>query len=208
MLAKLSILSLPFAVACSGGSSQVLTGHASPSLAGSVTTVVAKHRATVVASAPIASDGSFRIAVPPSRDITLVLVGNGGRTDVVFPRHAGTIQRGITILGGGAPFELGMIRLAPSGTTFSFHDTTESECSDGTDGTGATCVDDSNDDAQSCEADTESESEAQADDDNGAEADASSTETDDGDSTADHNFPSSGCSGGGGSGSGSGSGAP
>jgi hypothetical protein len=199
---RYALVLVPFVIACSGHP-QVLTGQAAPSFGNSVMAIQAKHGAKVLASAQLAADGSFHLVVPPSRNVTLQLVGSV-RSDVVFPRHSGTIQRGFLIRGHGRPFVLGTIRLQPT-TTVAFHDgATQTECSDGKDATGATCVDDSADTEDTCEADDSGETEAS--DDNGAEADASESETDAGDSTADHNFPSDGCAGGGGGGSGSGSG--
>ena len=177
--------------ACSGSSPQVLTGHAGAGYTG-VTTLRAMHGSTVLASTPLASDGSFRIVVPASRNVTLQLVGTM-HSDVVFPRHTGVIQRGFTIRGSGQPFDLGGLHLVVGAmTNVAFHDGASSgECHDGKDATGAVCVDDGDDDTDTCDANDGDDT----DDDNGAEADTSTDAPDEGDSTADHNFPSDGCSG-------------
>lgn len=195
MFTKLSLGIIPLLAACSSSSPQVLSGRLAPGYPAGMTTVRAMHHTTILATAPLAADGSFQIAVPPSRDVTLQLVG-ASRSDVVFPRQSGTVERGFLIRGGGKPFALGTIRLGSPTTTFSFHNgTVASDCTDGVDANGETCIDDEGDLHDTCEAEDGSDSESADDTDNGAEADASAEAPDAGDSTAEHNFPSDGCSG-------------
>ncbi len=193
MLPKYSLVLIPLIAACSGSASspQVLSGRIAPGFPVNVTTVRAMRGATILATSPIAADGTFQIAVPPSRNVTLQLVG-ASRSDVVFPRTNQTTQRGFQIRGGGVAFDLGVMHLASS--TFVFVDgATAAACTDGEDANGATCIDDAGDPNDTCEAEDGGDTESS--DDNGAEADASADEPDAGDATAEYNFPSDGCSG-------------
>jgi hypothetical protein len=155
----------------------------------------------IVASSPVAADGTFTLAVAPAHGLTLEAVG-AAKTSVVFPRSSGTIDRTFVVHAAGPSFDLGAIHFVGTASTthFAFKtNATESECDDGKDSTGATCVDDEDDSHGTC-----------PDDDANESGDSSKTDDDglanDGDATADHNFPADGCTETGDDGSGSGEG--
>jgi hypothetical protein len=183
---RLLVLTAPLA-ACSTSSPQVLTGRIAPGFPAAITTVRAVQSGRVVASSTVAADGSFRIEVGGS-NLALQLVG-AGKTQLVFPRQTGGIATSFGVRAGGSDFDLGAVRFigAAGSTPFSFHDgTSETECHDGLDATGATCVDDEDNTAHdTCEGGDDTTVAGSDDVDDGL--------TDDGDAVADHNFPADGC---------------
>jgi hypothetical protein len=201
----------------SSSSSQVLTGQVSQNgFPSPITQVRVVRSGTVVATSQVAADGSFSLAVAPANGLTLEAISSAGKSGVVFPRTAGTIDRTFVVHAAGPAFDVGTLHFVgnTSTTTFAFKTAaTEAECEDGHDSTGATCVDDEDNSHGMCASDDGNETQdANGSDDNVA---------DDGDSVADHNFPADGCTedgsddggsdgsgsdGGSGSGSGSGSG--
>jgi hypothetical protein len=101
---------------------------------------------------------------------------------------------------GGAPFDLGQIHYvgSASSTTIVFHNgpSSQTECEDGHDANGATCIDDDDDDDDgTCEADDDDDGE---DDDDAGTTPPPGTGTGpvltyEGDAVAEHNFPADGC---------------
>jgi len=176
---------------CSGND-QVLTGRVATGFPSAITTVRVVQNGSVVATAPVAADGSFKLAVAPGHGLALQLVGTG-KDQIVFPRHVGGVQTTFRVRSGGAPFDLGSIHYLSDATTtpFVFHDgpSNATDCDDGVDASGATCVDDEDSDNGTCDAD---------DDDAGEDADEPDDVddglADEGDAVADHNFPADGCS--------------
>lgn len=141
----LGILAL---AACSGGSSAVLTGRVATGFPAPVTGVKVLRGTTVVATSPVAADGTFRIEVPAGSGLTLRLVGTG-HDNVMFPRRTGVIDHTFTAR-SGAELALGAVHFVgnASTTTFTFdHGSSASGCDeDDHDQNGAICVDDGEDD--------------------------------------------------------------
>lgn len=214
MKLHLAALVLPFAVGCSSSQPQVLTGHIAAGFPTPIASVNIVRGATIVASARVAADGSFRLNVPAGTGYAVRLVGTG-QTGLVFPRHAGTIAKTFSVRSGGIAFDLGGLFYvgSSSSTSFVFHDSgTGGSCdAEDHDSTGATCVDDGDAGGGTCDgADTaEQDGTGSGDGSDAAEA------PDAGDAVAEHNFPADGCADGndnggddsGGSDSGDGSGA-
>ena len=200
----LSLLAVPFAVGCSSSSPQVLTGRVAPGFPTQVTGVKVMQGTTTVASAKVATNGSFTLSVPPSSGLTLRLVG-GGQSNVIFPRHSGSLARTFVVRGGGVAFDLGAVHFvgASSSTTFAFHDASSSSDCDAEDHdtSGSTCVDDGDHGGGSCEAADDSggsDGSGASDGSDGSDGSGSgevdiADGPDQGDSVADHNFPADGC---------------
>jgi hypothetical protein len=190
------------ATGCSG-SEQVVTGRIAPGFPSQVTSVRAVQSGRVLATAPVATDGSFRLAFQPGAHVAFQLVG-GGKTKLVFPRQTGGLLTTVSVRPNGTAFDLGTVRFVgeATATTFAFKSgpEAETECEDGHDSTGNMCVDDDDDDHGTCEAeddegDHEQEHDAgDADDEGEASDDVDDGLSDDGDAVAEHNFPADGCS--------------
>jgi len=187
---KLDFVIVLATVAACSNSEQTLSGRVEQNFSSQITSVRVVHGSTVVATSPVASDGSFSLAVAPSKSLTLQLVGSG-KDGVVFPRSTGTIDRAFAIHAAGPAFDLGTVRFVgnSASTSFSFKTSpTSADCEDGKDASGATCVDDEDDSHGTCESD-----------DGGTEVEGNDTSgsddglADDGDAVADHNFPADGC---------------
>jgi len=180
---------LALAGCTSSSSSQVLTGQiAQNGFPSSITSVRVVRGSTVVATSQVASDGTFELAVAPANGLTLEAIGSAGKSGVVFPRSAGTIDRTFVIHAAGPAFDVGTLHFIGSASTntFAFKTaTSEAECEDGHDSTGATCVDDEDNSHGKCSDDDGNETE----DGNGGDDGVA----DDGDVVADHNFPVDGC---------------
>lgn len=191
-----AVLALPLAIGCSSSQPQVLTGHINPGFPTPITSVTVIKGSSVVATAPIAADGSFRLSVPAGTGYSIRLVSTG-QTALVFPRHSGSINTTFAIRPGGVSFDLGGLHyLGTSTTTFAFHDGAASgTCNaEDHDSTGATCIDDGDTSGGTCEAgDGGSEGSDGAD----SGSDAGAEPADLGDAVADHNFPADGCADGG-----------
>ena len=203
------LLAVPFALGCSGSSTQTLSGRIATGFPSAITEVQVLHGATVVSSAKVAADGSFVLSVAPSTGLQLRAIGSG-QTALVFPRSSGTIARTFSIRGAGVPFDLGALHYVGSAstTTFAFHDAGSASTCDSNDhdSTGATCVDDGDTSDGACGSDQEAEG---SDSGSDASADTGAPAADDGDAVAEHNFPADGCADGndnGGDDAGSGSG--
>jgi hypothetical protein len=188
---SLAFLALPLAVGCSSSQPQVLTGRVAPGFPAAVTSVNIIKGSSIVASAPVAADGSFRLSVPAGSSYSIRLVSTG-QTALVFPRHSGTVASTFAIRSGGVSFDLGAIYyLGTSTPTFAFHDGASSGTCDGEDhdSSGATCVDDGDATEGTCDA-GDSESESGDGSDGGSDA---AEPADSGDAVAEHNFPADGC---------------
>lgn len=191
---KASLFALVVLGACTGGSSQqVITGQVAADFPSAVTAVRVVHAGSIVATAPVAADGSFRLAFAPSNNLAIQLV-SGGKSKLVFPRHIGGNQTLFAARAGGGAFDLGKIHFVAdtASTPITFHDGTEAQdCEDGHDASGAVCADDSDSSGGSCEAE---------DDHGGSDAEGSGSDdvddglADDGDAVPEHNFPADGCS--------------
>ena len=171
-----------------------------------------------IATAPVAADGTFSLEVMALDHLHLHLIGDS-QSRVVFPRQAGTIETSFAIRGQGADFDLGAItyvgdaattpvvfKQVPGGTGG------EMECDDdGHDPNGAMCVDDNDDNHNTCgqneEEDDDEGDDNEGDDNEGEDGDNDGEhENDDGDhednddgpdmgdALAEHNFPADGCS--------------
>lgn len=186
-------------VGCSGGNDQVITGRIAPGFPSKVTSVRVVSGGTVIATDQVAPDGSFQLAFPPAKSLAFEVVG-AGRSGVVFPRQAGTavaLHTTFSARAGGAPFDLGQIRYvgSASSTTIVFHNgpSSQTECEDGHDANGATCIDDDDDeDDGTCEAEDD---DGESDDDSATPPAPSSDPalSYEGDAVAEHNFPADGC---------------
>jgi len=126
-----------------------------------ITTAQAVRDGRVVASSPVAADGSFSLTIPVGSKYRIAFASATGQPGLVFPRSLGTLDVTFAIRGGGAPFDLGMVRYVgdPTTQTYAYHPTAagdDGECEDGVDPTGAFCVDDDDEDGVgSCESDGE-----------------------------------------------------
>jgi hypothetical protein len=200
-----------FLIACSSSSStRTVTGRVTSGVPDHVTTVKLLQGTMVVATAPVASDGSFRLDAPLGANYTMRFVGTG-HTTLVMPRKSGGMQQ-IFMLAAGGDVALGNIHFIGSASTtrFSFHTDPATECDDDDhDMTGATCVDDE-DGGDQCDGDEDHDGDGEGHDDFTAATPTDQTGTteddndgqDDGDDVPDHDMDE-GCMG---SGSGSGSG--
>lgn len=218
-LLKLAILPALLA-ACSSGPPQVVTGRvASATFPYPVDTVSAVRAGRTVVVAPVASDGSFSIAIPSGSRYRLEFAATTGRAGLVFPRTLGTLDATFDVRGHQAAFDLGAVRFVgdPASHTYKTGPApaggADGECENGIDpSTGAVCVDDEGD-GGSCEASDggvdcqdgidpatgqECDGGPAANQDGGTEADGEDP-TDDGPSegaVADRNLPSTiGCGG-------------
>lgn len=63
-----------------------------------------------VASAPVASDGSFLLEVPPGGDYRLELVGDDQTFPIVFPRGEALVDHAFSVRHEATVFELGVVR--------------------------------------------------------------------------------------------------
>jgi hypothetical protein len=211
-------------IGCSSSSStRTISGRVARGFPSTVTSVKVLQGTSVVASAPVAADGSFTMAVPLSSGLTMRFVG-GGHTDLVMPRRSGGLQRTF-MLGAGAPVQLGTLHYVGNSSTtpFTFHTDPATECDDDChDTTGATCVDDEDGNDQ-CDGDDDGDGDGMhsgGDDFTGSGSGSGMTSggddsdgADDGDCVPEHDIDEgcgsgsgSGGTGSGGSGSGSGSG--
>lgn len=221
-----SIRALPvFALALAGGcasqtSPQVVSGRVdATTFPATVTTAQVLRAGQVVAEAPVAADGSFSLTIPAGANYHIAFASATGKPGLVFPRSVGTIDVSFAVRGGGAPFDLGMVRYVgdPTGHTYVYNaapaDGDDIECEDGIDpNTGAVCVDDDDEGAGSCEGDgDDSNCEDGIDPATGAECDGGPSANTDGGAeeadgeteddavpgeaaVADHNLPASvGC---------------
>lgn len=218
-----TLLSLA-AVGCSSSSSsdQIITGRiAQTSFPAQVTAVRAYLGTTRIAEAPVAADGSFSLGVPAGTGARIQLV-SATPSRLIFPRAGGTIDVAFSIQAGGAGFDLGTVRHVgdPTGHHFSFHTSSseDQECEDGVDSTGATCVEDEDENGGACEGSDSNESGDDSTDTGDGTTDTGTTDgTDDGSgdgsgdgdhdetddaanedqptdtAVADHNFPADGC---------------
>jgi hypothetical protein len=185
---RLLALMAPLA-ACSTSSPQVLTGRIGTGFPAPITSVRAVQNGVVTETSPVAADGSFRLQVS-SGTFAIQLVG-ADKTQLVFPRHGGDIATTFGVLAGGSAFDFGTVRFvgAAGSATFSFHDDdSATACHDGHDATGATCVDDDDNDTGTCETE-----EHHGGDDAAGSDDVDDGLDHDGDAVADHNFPADGC---------------
>ncbi|HSN25146.1 MAG TPA: hypothetical protein VLT45_02640 [Kofleriaceae bacterium] len=186
-------LLLPLAVGCSTSQPQVLTGRVAPGFPSAVSSVEVLKGTSVIATAPVAADGSFRLSVPAGTGYAVRLVGTG-TTGLVFPRHASGVQHTFAIRSGGVAFDLGKVFYIgnASTTTFAFHDAGTGGSCDGEDhdSSGATCVDDGDQSGGTCGTESET-ADGSGDGSDAAEA------PDAGDAVAEHNFPADGCADGG-----------
>src|SRR5690242_5531067 len=107
---------------CSSGSQQILTGRVAPGFPVPITEIKVLHGGAVVAATPVAPDGTFRVAVQASSNLSIRLVGSA-HSNVVMPRKTGAIASAFTVRAGGQPFNLGAIHYVGTAatTTFSFH---------------------------------------------------------------------------------------
>ncbi|HWU89960.1 MAG TPA: hypothetical protein VN253_22010, partial [Kofleriaceae bacterium] len=182
-----------------------------PGFPSKVTTVQVVRQGTVVASQPVAADGSFQISVPPSKGLSLQVVG-AGKSGVVFPRQSGTavaMHTTFSVRKGSAPFNLGQVRYVGnlSSTPIAFHNgpAAGTDCAEGKDADGKCCIDDDDDqDDGTCEAD-----DGEGDDDGDGQTGTPPTGTPptgtppttgggpvlayEGDAVAEHNVPADGC---------------
>ena len=196
-------LALPLAVGCSASSGQqVISGRVAPGFPTPVTTVNVLQGRQVVASSPVATDGSFSLAVPRGGNLSLRLVA-GGQAGVVFPRGSGSVDATFAIKGAGVAFNLGDVRYvgAAATTTFSFHSGGGGTECDGEDHdlSGATCIDDGDHQDNQCDDQQDGEHQDGADGSDvadGSDAEAASEPADApdaGEAIAEHNFPADGC---------------
>jgi len=202
------------AVACGAPETQVLTGRVAPGFPSEITMVSITttkiqswHGNVVVATAPVAGDGTFRIEAQAVSGLHFHLLGDG-TSRLVFPRQLGQIDRSFAIRGHGADFDLGLVSfVGTSSTTPIVFSMTggggESDCEDGHDSNGNMCVDDEDEQGDSCD-DSDSDSEDgdhdDGDDEDGDHEDGGHEDDDDdgggmGDAVAEHNFPADGCTG-------------
>jgi hypothetical protein len=210
-----ALLVVGFVVGCGAPPPQVVTGRVAPGFPTAIDTVkvttssvVSWHGNALVATAPVATDGTFRVEIPPMSGLRIDLLGTG-KSRLVFPRAAGTIQRSFAIRANGVDFDMGMVRYVgdASTTPFVFKMTgNETECEDGHDANGAMCVDDEDADTNTCDEgdheDGDDDGEHEDGDDDGDE-DGEHDDGDDtedpadgpgmGDAIAEHNFPADGC---------------
>ena len=145
--------------ACAGSSEPVtrtlaLTGTASvATFPFTATSVRATRAGQVVASAPIAADGTFALSIPAATRYRLEVVGTDGTAvKLVYPRVSGAIDASFDVTGAGQ-FALGNVRYIgdPRQQSFLYAKKAsapeasdgDGECKDGIDtATGAVCVDD------------------------------------------------------------------
>ena len=159
---RLAILQALFLTACSSGPPQVVTGRvASATFPYPVDTVSAVRAGRTVVATPVASDGSFSIAIPSGSRYRLEFAATVGRAGLVFPRALGTLDATFDVRGHQAAFDLGAVRFVgdPASHTYKTGPApaggADGECEDGIDpSTGAVCVDDE-EDGGSCEASDE-----------------------------------------------------
>lgn len=203
MRSSLVLLALPLAIGCSAGAGpQVISGRIAPGFPAPVATVNVLQGRQIVATSPVAADGSFSLAVPPGANLSLRLV-TSGQAGLVFPRSAGSVDATFAIKGTGVAFDLGTVRYvgAASTTTFSFHDGGGAAACDGEDhdASGATCIDDGDNQDHQCGDQQDGEQEV-ADGAEGSDGSDGANEIADapdaGDAIAEHNFPADGCAGG------------
>ena len=207
---------LVFAFGCSAPP-QVLTGRIAPGFPTPITAVKVTtssmqswHGDALVTTAPVAADGSFRLAIPPMSGVRLQLIGANGRSVVVFPRHSGSVAASFAIRANGVDFDLGRIRYVGDANTtvYTFKTATDASggCNDdGKDANGATCVDDSDSSQNTCGQNDNNQQDGQKQDDqtgnagaqDGNHQDGDQTDSGDGadmgDAVAEHNFPVDGC---------------
>ena len=186
----LKLLAFVVLVGCGGTPDQIVTGRIASGYPTRVSGVRAVRAGQVIGVAPVAADGTFRLAFQPGSGTALQIV-TSGKDQLVFPRQGATIRTTFSVRAGGVPFDLGTVRYVQNASTmnFAFHNGTSSatDCEDGKDSSGATCVDDGDDDTGTCDSETETDDDAQADDD------VDDDLKDEGDAVADHNFPKDGC---------------
>ena len=187
-------LLLPLAAACSTSQPQIISGRIAPGFPSTVASVEVVKGSSIVATAPVAADGSFRLNVPAGTGYAVRLVGTG-TSALVFPRHGGLHQT-FAIRPGGVAFDLGKLFFVGNATTttFVFHDAGSGGSCDAEDhdSSGATCIDDGDQSGGTCGTETESDSgSGSSDGSDAAEA------PDAGDAVAEHNFPADGCADGG-----------
>jgi hypothetical protein len=150
---RLALLTVSMAAACGSGSSgatpQVVSGKAALStFPQGVDTVRAVRSGQVIATAPVASDGSFAIQIPAGTGYRIELAAGASRAGLVFPRKAGTVDKTFNVRSSGAPFDLGAVRYVgdPTSHTYAFGASSAAAavgCENGVDpATGAVCVDD------------------------------------------------------------------
>ncbi|MCA9489063.1 MAG: hypothetical protein KC621_04055 [Myxococcales bacterium] len=206
-------------VGCTAGAGATGTSSSALTLTGRVeqtgfespaTTVRATRAGSPAVEAPIASEGSFSIALPAGVGYSVDFLSANKASALVFPRSSGKIGRGFDVSGSGA-FDLGVVRrigdpaqhqfrFVSAGAALSNDAGTPSdgdgECEDGIDpSTGAVCVDEDAATDGACErqdgdvesaddsgADVEADDDTESDDDGAAATDAV---------VADHNLPSS-----------------
>jgi hypothetical protein len=187
-------------VACSSPPDQVITGHVAPGFPSQIASVRIIRNGAVVTTSPVGANGNFRLSVAPSKGLALQLVGSG-KDQVVFPRQGPTTQIRTTfaVRSGGVAFDLGAIHyvgLSAASVPLAFHNGPAStDCEDGHDAGGNTCVDDGDSNTQTCGADEENDTGPgeSADDSNDSIDDVNDDLADEGDAVAEHNFPADGC---------------
>ncbi len=152
------LVPVALAASCSSGStSQPISGKlALDTFDGPVATVRASRLGANSIVAPVAADGSFALTLPRGKHYRLEFVGPSGAPRLVYPRHAGSIDSWFDVRGGGRRFDLGMVRYIgdPKDMPIAFtrvEVSSDVDCENGRDKkTGAVCVDDDNDENESC----------------------------------------------------------
>ena len=205
-----TLAGLIFAVGCTSSPPQVLTGRIDRGFPAAITTVKVTTSSiqswkgdAVVTTAQVAADGTFRVEVPALTGVRIQLLGPDGKSMVVFPRHDGTINRAFRIQPNGASFDLGAIRFVGDAAAARYAYKTSASGSpscdaNGEDANGDMCVDDSDNNNDTC-GQNESGDQAgdQTGDQTGDHQDGSADPADGsdmGDAVAEHNFPADGCS--------------
>lgn len=212
--------------ACGAPDTQVLTGQVAQGFPSQITSVsittteISSWKGNVVvATAPVAADGTFRVELQTLSGLHFHLIGDG-TSRLVFPRNGGGVDRSFAIRESGAAFDLGMIRYVGTSSTTPFifsmigGTTGETECKDGHDQNGNMCVDDDDHHEHKCghkkkhdhedgnheDGDHGDGDHEDGDHEHGHHEDGQHEDDDDdgggmGDAVAEHNFPAGGCSG-------------
>jgi hypothetical protein len=171
------VVSLALAVGCAKDKVQPISGRvALQTFDGTVTAVRVMRPGAAPLVGRVNLDGTFEVKVPRGRHYHLEFTGPSGEPYLVFPRAAAPLGWTFDVRGRGAPFDVGTVRYLgdPLGKTYTFvtrqnqalssADGTveDDECEEGKNvKTGATCVDDDDDDKGKDE----------CDDDDGPDAD-------------------------------------
>jgi hypothetical protein len=100
------------AVGCTGKSGvQPISGQVSlASFPGAVTKVRASRAGAAAIEAPVGADGTFLLPLTAGRGYRIDFPIDGASASLVFPRKTGSTDYRFDVRGGGARFDMGMVR--------------------------------------------------------------------------------------------------